>query len=118
MAVPIQTRRGTAAQWSSVNPILADGEQGLETDTLRVKFGNGVDHWNDLSYASSGDKHFEHAQGVPSDVWTINHNMGKYPSVYVKDSTEEQVIGEIEYVNANQVVVTFSGAISGVAYLN
>lgn len=52
MAVQIQYRRGTAAQWTSVNPILAQGEPGYEYDTGKFKVGNGVDTWNVLPYSS------------------------------------------------------------------
>lgn len=50
MAIQIQFRRGTAAEWSSVNPILAEGEMGIETDTQLFKIGNGIDRWNSLEY--------------------------------------------------------------------
>ncbi len=50
MAVQIQIRRGTAAQWTAANPVLAQGEMGLETDTGKVKFGDGVTAWNSLAY--------------------------------------------------------------------
>lgn len=43
-------RRDTAANWTSVNPVLADGEQGYETDSGKIKIGNGVLNWNSLSY--------------------------------------------------------------------
>ncbi len=52
MAVQIQYRRGTAAQWTSVNPVLAQGEPGYEYDTGKFKVGNGVDNWNTLPYSS------------------------------------------------------------------
>ncbi len=51
MAVKIQLRRDTAANWNSNNPILAEGEIGVELDTNRMKVGDGSTHWNDLSYA-------------------------------------------------------------------
>lgn len=54
MATRIQLRRGTAAQWSARNPVLSDGEVGVEKDTTRFKIGNGEDHWNDLPYAPVG----------------------------------------------------------------
>lgn len=44
----IQFRRGTAAQWSSTNPVLASGELGYETDTGNFKIGNGSSAWNSL----------------------------------------------------------------------
>lgn len=50
----IQIRRGTAAQWTSTNPTLASGEQGFETDTNKMKIGNGSTAWNSLSYAITG----------------------------------------------------------------
>ena len=51
----IQARRGTAAQWTSANPTLAAGEWGYETDTGKVKIGNGSTVWNSLGYTGAGD---------------------------------------------------------------
>lgn len=50
MAQRIQFRRGNSTQWTSSNPILAEGEMGVELDTSLFKIGNGVDNWNDLYY--------------------------------------------------------------------
>jgi len=50
MAVQIQLRRGTAAQWTSANPTLASGEIGIETDTKKEKVGDGTTAWNSLGY--------------------------------------------------------------------
>ena len=54
MAVIIQIRRGTAAEWTSANPVLAHGEMGVETDTLKVKIGNGSTVWVSLPYFTQG----------------------------------------------------------------
>jgi hypothetical protein len=54
MATRIKLRRDTAANWTTANPILALGEPGLETDTRKVKYGDGSTTWNGLSYAYSG----------------------------------------------------------------
>ena len=72
---------------------------------------------------SSGDKpdsFYEFTQGSPSTVWTITHNLGKKPTVRVfdTDSPPREVIGSISYVSSSQLTITFSAAISGVAYLN
>ena len=50
--IQIQFRRGTAAQWADpgANPILAEGEMGIELDTHKFKIGDGVTPWNDLAY--------------------------------------------------------------------
>lgn len=50
MATRMQQRRGTAAQWTSANPILAAGEIGFETDTGKFKIGDGSSAWSALSY--------------------------------------------------------------------
>lgn len=50
MANRIQLRRGSAQEWSNVNPTLAIGELGIEIDTGRIKIGDGVTAWNSLRY--------------------------------------------------------------------
>jgi len=52
MAVQIQFRRGTAAEWTAANTVLAEGELGLETDTTYYKIGNGSTAWTSLAYGS------------------------------------------------------------------
>jgi hypothetical protein len=54
MAVQIQLRRGTAAAWTAANPILAQGELAMETDTLKFKVGNGSSTWTVLPYFTQG----------------------------------------------------------------
>ena len=50
MANRIQLRRGGAQEWQNANPILAQGEFGVELDTGRIKIGDGVTSWNTLRY--------------------------------------------------------------------
>ena len=50
----IQLRAGTAAAWTTANPILALAEPGVETDTNKLKIGDGVTAWNSLAYTSGG----------------------------------------------------------------
>lgn len=52
MSVKIQFRRDTAANWTSANPVLSEGEFGYETDTLKYKLGNGSTAWNSLAYSN------------------------------------------------------------------
>lgn len=51
-------------------------------------------------------------------VWVIKHDLDKMPSVVVKDSAGNTVVGESEYVDKNTVILSFSGAFSGKAFLN
>lgn len=50
----IQVRAGTAAEWASVNPVLALAEPGYETDTNKLKYGDGVSAWTALPYITGG----------------------------------------------------------------
>lgn len=54
MAIQIQFRRGLAADWTSINPVLAEGEIGIETDTGKLKTGDGVTCWTGLPYFGNG----------------------------------------------------------------
>jgi hypothetical protein len=59
-----------------------------------------------------------HAQTVSSSTWSITHNLNKYPSVSVVDSSNEEVIGEVQHINPNSLTVKFSAPFSGKAFLN
>lgn len=50
MAIKIQIRRDSSTNWTATNPILSQGELGLELDTNFIKAGNGTDNWNTLPY--------------------------------------------------------------------
>jgi len=52
MAIKIQLRRGTAANWTSTNPTLSDGEVGFESDSGKFKIGRAGLAWADLGYAT------------------------------------------------------------------
>lgn len=53
MATKIQVRRDSAANWTTANPVLDSGELGFETDTGKVKIGNGSTAWGSLAYVST-----------------------------------------------------------------
>lgn len=55
MASRIQVRGDTAANWTTANPILADREMGYETDTRKLKVGNGTSAWAALPYINGSD---------------------------------------------------------------
>lgn len=124
MAVQIQLRNDTAANWTAANPTLAQGELGVEIDTNKMKIGTGSDTWNTLPYTGIDSEEiiplvsYSHTQGLASTVWTIEHNLGFYPSVTVFMSSGDVVEGAIEHQDTNNLTITFSVAISGTAYLS
>jgi len=55
----LQLRRDTAANWTSNNPTLSEGEIGVETDTLKFKIGDGSTAWTSLDYAAVRPSDFD-----------------------------------------------------------
>ena len=73
--------------------------------------------------AGGRDLTYVHLQETAARTWTIQHNLAKFPSVAVIDSSNKIVIGQVTYANVNRVIVTFESrglpvAFSGKAYLN
>ena len=78
-----------------------------------------------ISVFTAGDKNILHTQSSASNSWTVDHNMGKYPSVSIvecdpsaNETDGDLVIGEVTYNSINQLTIKFAAAISGVAYIN
>jgi len=67
----ILIRRDTAANWTSANPTLSAGEMGGETDTGKLKLGNGATAWNSLSYLG-GVTSVNGATGVVTGIATLS----------------------------------------------
>jgi hypothetical protein len=66
----------------------------------------------------SGDLYYLHTQSAAASMWTITHNLGKFPSVTIVDSAGDQVEGNVDHLSANSLTVTFSSAFGGRAFLN
>ena len=97
---------------------------GFYTLNLTSLGGNG--NLTDLLYydfavftlSSQGAPTFIFTQGVASAVWNVPHDLGKFPSISVVDTANTVVTGQYEYTDNNNVILTFSAAFAGKAYLN
>lgn len=92
----------------------SDGDNGLVTknfspDSLASYFN---------TQGNVKEPTFVFNQTSSSSTWTINHNLQKFPSVTVVDSSGNVVMGFQTYSNNNQIVITFSAPFTGSAYLN
>lgn len=76
--IRIQLRNDTAENWTTKNPVLLQGEMGVEFDTGKIKIGNGTDHWTNLKYS-----------GVDEDTikGIISNNRNDFTPV---EATEEE----------------------------
>ena len=61
---------------------------------------------------------YTHNQSVASAVWSVTHDLGRYPSVTVVDSSGAEVKGDVQYTSANTLEIRFSAPFAGKAYCN
>ena len=112
--IPVQYIPASAGAVDSVNTQTGDVQLDLEyiPSNGKINITGGV----------AADIHlvgtFEHDQGVSAVVWTIQHNLDKHPSVTAVDTAHTVVMGEIEYIDKDNLEITFNSAFSGYAYLN
>lgn len=98
MAYKIQLRRDIAANWTANNPLLLNGEVGIETDTLKFKIGNGSQRWNSItSYALK--------PGLANGVATLNSS-GKIPLDQLPDQVSLDSEALLAIQNAISSVTT------------
>lgn len=89
------------------------------TVTNRTNQGSFIaDKHYGLAIFAEGDKHYTHNQGTASAAWEVAHNLNKFPSVSVALSTGQKGYGDVTYVDANNLTVSFAAAESGKAYIN
>ena len=67
---------------------------------------------------NSNNRTFVFTQGIPATTWTIQHNLGKFPSVSVVNNNNVLLYGETTYIDSNELTINFSAGFSGKAYLN
>jgi hypothetical protein len=87
-----------------------------------MRLENGFMNNNDKILVSSSYKtlasNYTHNQLTASASWIVTHDLNKKPSVTVVDDGNNVVFADVQYINENTLIITFTGAISGKAYLN
>ena len=108
MASIIQIRRDTASNWSSANPTLAQGELGLETDTLKIKAGDGSTAWNSASYLIDTGGYAAYSDATAN--FTGNLQKSGSPVVTAAYTGDVDVTGEliVDSYNETYAAVTSS----------
>lgn len=66
----------------------------------------------------TGDKSYTHEQQVAATQWTVNHNLGKYPAIKVRDTSGNEMECGVRHISNQQVVLTFNMIVSGYADCN
>ena len=86
---------------------------GLDADLLDGKHASEFALKTELHIST-----FTHNQLSPEKEWNEVHNLNKFPSVNIVDSGGSVVLGDIQYVDKNQIKISFTTNFSGKAYLN
>ena len=61
---------------------------------------------------------YKHTQNLAATTWTVNHNLGKQPSITVVDSAGTEMTASVNFPDDNTAVISLSYAISGEAFAN
>lgn len=102
-----------------------------ESDIGRVGIKSGGDHslltnrdlpnQHPMSAISGLEEQLQtyiYEQAEADDTWVIQHNLGKYPSVTIVDSSGNEFYPAVKYDNENQCTIYMNGATTGKAFLN
>jgi hypothetical protein len=101
----IKLRRDLAATWTSTNPTLAAGEPGFETDTRKIKYGDGTTAWTSLSYAPG------FLTIGTEGTWDSNNNLQPNLATQIFISTTS-------LLGYNGVAATSNNALSWLSYIS
>jgi hypothetical protein len=111
----IQVRRGTASQWTSTDPTLASGEWGFETDTGKVKIGDGTTAWTGLAYIGGGDVTLTGTQTLTNKTLTapiITIATNAQAASYTLVLTDQSDLVEISNASANTLTVPLNSSVA------
>jgi len=81
-------------------------------------FVGTVQEWLSSLGAGGSDKNFVFIQTSPSSSWTLNHNLNKYVSIVILDTSGYEVEADIQQISVNQAVINFTPAFAGKAIAN
>ena len=113
MAVTIKLRRGTTSEWSSYNPVLAEGEVGIDLTLDKFKIGDGTTAWNSLGYAAATVAELDLKAPLASPALTgvPTAPTASADTNTTQIATTQYVVGQ-GYLKSNQSI-TVSGDASG-----
>lgn len=71
---------------------------------------------------STADKNFTYTQNTPQSIWTVVHNLNKYPAIQAFEDFGsggiQEIEGQVDHINMNTAVITFNASVSGFAICN
>lgn len=113
----IKLRRNTAQKWTENNPILQAGEPGFESDSKRLKIGDGITDWLNLAYASgvqSAATKLSQLEDIGVELDIVDNELLSYNSQSAKWANKS--IGELGLPLLESSANSFAGIISAKNY--
>lgn len=127
MATRIQIRRDNTVNWTTINPILSQGELGLVIDTGLIKVGDGISTWSALAYSKSD---WNQIQNKPDPIITLAGDLSGSVTLTdlgngtltatVADDSHNHIIANVDGLQtaldlkANIASPTFTGTVGGI----
>lgn len=99
-----------AATWTAKNPLLQRGEIGAESDTYRMKIGDGVTYWNDLPYSSDSIATWGDIQGDIADQTDLQNALDAKQDVLTAGSNIQ--IDSDNVISATDTTYTASDGVT------
>ena len=121
---PLDGDRYVVATTVGRNSLLTNGRThlGIQVYVEDIKIlyllqGPANTDWVEIGLGGS-DLTYLFDQTPAATLWTINHDMGKYPAVQIFDASGDEVHGFVNYVDVDNLTITFNIAFAGKATLN
>jgi len=95
-------------------------ENRIVHNVIDINTNGNITRINLNPSGSTGDVNPEthvHVQNSPSDVWNVNHMLGKIPDVTIEDSEGVVINGVIDHIDTNVLQIHFSSPVIGKAYV-
>lgn len=118
-------RINNGARTTDYGVFRVQGVEELQNDVLKISvdllLSNGTITNGDPAVMSANigsvDRHYKTGLMV-GEVWQIEHNLAKFPSITVVDTANNVIYADVAYDDTNNVTITFASSVTGYAYFN
>ena len=116
LRVTVKNNSTSSAGAMTINHL--NGSTAIGTASAALASGTNMIGNTSLVAAFADENSYTESVTQNSSVWNLEHNLGRFPAVQVVDTAGSVVIGDIQYVDQNNITITFSAPFQGTAYLN
>lgn len=108
----------TAPDSTECNVVVTSPPETLAIELAEILRGPAGPAGPPGSGSGGSDQSLTFTQSSASATWNIVHNFGRYPAVMVVDSAGDLILADVSFPSANNIIIRFSAATTGSAYLS